>query len=117
MELAHDGIVHRAFEHPVRSALRPLRIVHRRVGVACFPADGADVETLLRNADTAMYNAKRSQRGSYRMFEGSMHDSVVRKFHLESELRGALTAKELLVHYEPVVSIDGAIIGTVDRKT
>ena len=81
------------------------------VGVACFPADGTDVETLLRNADAAMYHAKRSQRGAYRLFETSMHDSAVRQFHLESELRGALAANELLVHYEPIVSIDGAIIG------
>ncbi len=99
------------FREPLQVGDRTLSM-SLSIGVACFPADGADVETLLRNADTAMYNAKRSQRGSYRMFEGSMHDSVVRKFHLESELRGALTAKELLVHYEPVVSIDGAIIGT-----
>jgi diguanylate cyclase (GGDEF)-like protein/PAS domain S-box-containing protein len=81
------------------------------IGVASYPADGADVETLLRNADTAMYNAKRSQRGSYRLFEASMHDSVVRQFRLESELRLALSKDELVVYYEPVATIEGDVIG------
>jgi diguanylate cyclase (GGDEF)-like protein len=82
------------------------------IGVACFPNDGTDVETLLRNADTAMYRAKGSQHGSYRMFEASMHDSAVHQFHLESELRDALRDDQLLVHYQPLTTIDGRLLGT-----
>jgi EAL domain-containing protein (putative c-di-GMP-specific phosphodiesterase class I) len=82
------------------------------IGVARFPVDGTDGETLLRNADTAMYQAKRLQSGSYRLFEASMHDSLVRQFNLETDLRNALSNDELLVHYEPLVTIDGRIIGT-----
>jgi diguanylate cyclase (GGDEF)-like protein len=82
------------------------------IGVACFPADGTDAETLLRNADTAMYQAKGSQCGSHRMFEAAMHDSAVHQFHLESELRDALQNGQLLVHYQPLVTIDGRLVGT-----
>jgi diguanylate cyclase (GGDEF)-like protein len=82
------------------------------IGVACFPADGTDAETLLRNADTAMYQAKGSQCGSHRMFEAAMHDSAVHQFHLESELRDALKNAQLLVHYQPLVTIDGRLMGT-----
>ena len=52
------------------------------IGVACFPADGGDGETLMRNADTAMYQAKRTEGGAYRLFEPWMHDAVVRRFYL-----------------------------------
>jgi diguanylate cyclase (GGDEF)-like protein len=82
------------------------------IGVACFPADGTEVETLLRNADTAMYQAKRCQRGSYRLFEPSMHDAVVYQFHLETELREALRDDALLVHYQPVATIAGHLVGS-----
>jgi diguanylate cyclase (GGDEF)-like protein len=82
------------------------------IGVACFPTDGTDAETLLRNADTAMYQAKGSQCGSHRMFEAAMHDSAVHQFHLESELRDALKNSQLLVHYQPLVTIDGRLVGT-----
>jgi diguanylate cyclase (GGDEF)-like protein len=99
------------FREPLQVGDRTLNM-SLSIGVASFPADGTDVETLLRNADTAMYHAKRSERGSYRMFEESMHESVVHQFHLESELRGALSSNSLLVHYQPLVTIDGRLIGT-----
>ena len=99
------------FREPLQAGDRTL-YMSLSIGVAHFPADGRDGETLLRNADTAMYHAKRSQRGSYRLFENSMHDAVARQFNLESELREALTNDDLVVHYEPLVSIDGSVIGT-----
>ena len=98
------------FREPLQVGDRTL-CMSLSIGVACFPADGTDVETLLRNADTAMYQAKQCQNGSYRMFEESMHDSVVHQFHLESELRKALGNDELLVHYQPLVTIDGRLVG------
>jgi diguanylate cyclase (GGDEF)-like protein/PAS domain S-box-containing protein len=99
------------FREPLQVGDRTLRM-SLSIGVACFPADGSDVETLLRNADTAMYHAKRSGRGSYRLFEKSMHDSTVHQFNLETDLREALRNDELRVHYEPLVTIEGRIIGT-----
>ena len=100
-----------AFREPLQVGGRTL-CMSLSIGVARFPVDGTDGETLLRNADTAMYQAKRLQSGSYRLFEASMHDSLVRQFNLETDLRNALSNDELLVHYEPLVAIDGRIIGT-----
>jgi diguanylate cyclase (GGDEF)-like protein/PAS domain S-box-containing protein len=52
------------------------------IGVACFPADGGDGDTLLRNADIAMYRAKLIEGGAYRLFDVSMHENVVHRFDL-----------------------------------
>jgi diguanylate cyclase (GGDEF)-like protein/PAS domain S-box-containing protein len=100
-----------AFREPLHVGGRTLSM-SLSIGVACFPADGRDGETLLRNADAAMYHAKRSQRGSYRLFEKPMNDAAARQFNLETDLREALNHHELLVHYEPLVTIDGTVIGT-----
>ena len=101
----------RALGEPLHVAGRSL-VVSASIGAACYPDDGADVETLYRSSATAMYHAKRGERGSYRMFEASMHESAVRRFSMESGLRYALQRDGLLVHYQPVVSIDGRLIGS-----
>jgi diguanylate cyclase (GGDEF)-like protein/PAS domain S-box-containing protein len=58
------------------------------IGIACFPADGGDGDTLMRNADTAMYRAKRTEGGAYRLFDASMHQPVVPRFHLSRTTSG-----------------------------
>jgi diguanylate cyclase (GGDEF)-like protein/PAS domain S-box-containing protein len=99
------------FREPLQAGDRTLAMT-LSIGVARYPTDGRDGETLLRNADNAMYHAKRSQRGSYRVFENAMHEAAARQFNMEAELREALKNDELVVHYEPVVTIDGDVIGT-----
>jgi diguanylate cyclase (GGDEF)-like protein len=102
----------------INSFAVPLRVGSRAIsvgvtiGIVCYSKDGTDADSLLRNADTAMYHAKRSDRGSYRFFEESMHAAAVRRFTLESGLRRALQRGGLLVHYQPVVTIDGRLIGS-----
>jgi len=65
-----------------------------------------DAEELLRNADVAMYMAKRDSKGSYRVFEPAMHERVVERLELQAELQRALELKQLEVHYQPVVRLD-----------
>ncbi|MDE2145210.1 MAG: EAL domain-containing protein [Burkholderiales bacterium] len=65
----------------------------------------AVAETVLRNADTAMYEAKRGGRGHAVLFDESMHERVVRALALETDLRQALAADELFVVYQPVVAL------------
>ena len=101
----------RALAEPLHVDGRSL-VVSASIGAACYPDDGTDVESLYRSSATAMYHAKRGERGSYRLFEGSMHEAAVRRFSLESGLRFALQRDGLLVHYQPVVSIDGHLIGS-----
>ena len=100
-----------AFAEPLLAGGRDV-CVGASIGIACYPEDGGDVETLLRNADTAMCHAKQDDRGSYRFFEESMHVAAMRRYTLESELRLALKRNALLVHYQPTVTIDGRLIGS-----
>ena len=67
---------------------------------------------LLRNADVAMYMAKRDSKGSYRVFEPAMHERVVERLELRSDLQQAIDLEQLELHYQPVVRLDGhEIIG------
>ena len=66
----------------------------------------ADAEELLRNADLAMYMAKRDPSGDYRIFEPAMHERVVERLELQAELQSALELDQLVVHYQPVVRLD-----------
>jgi diguanylate cyclase (GGDEF)-like protein/PAS domain S-box-containing protein len=68
--------------------------------------DSTDAEELLRNADVAMYMAKRDSKGSYRVFEPAMHERVVERLELRAELQRALELSQLEVHYQPVVRLD-----------
>ncbi len=73
---------------------------------------GLTAEDLLRNADTAMYEAKRAGRGRYVMFNNSMHERLVRALEVETDLRRALKGDELFVVYQPVVDLaDSAMVG------
>ena len=64
-----------------------------------------EAEDLLRNADVAMYMAKRDSKGSYRVFEPTMHERVVERLELRSDLQHALTQDQLELHYQPVVRL------------
>jgi diguanylate cyclase (GGDEF)-like protein/PAS domain S-box-containing protein len=66
-----------------------------------------DAEELLRNADVAMYMAKRGSKGRYRLFEPAMHERVVERLELRSELESALERGQLEVYYQPVVKLAG----------
>jgi len=76
------------------------------IGLAMYPQDGEDAETLLRNADTAMYRAKDQGRDNFQLFVSAMNVDVRRRVTLESELRHALSHGELAVFYQPQVDAD-----------
>ena len=71
-------------------------------------------EVVMRNADTAMYEAKRGGRGRWVMFDNSMHERVVRTLAIESDLRRALKADELFVVYQPVVDLRTGVLAGVE---
>ena len=82
------------------------------IGVVTYPDDGTDAETLLNNADIAMYHAKDTGRNNYQFFKPEMNELAVERQSLESDLHLAIERKELLLHYQPIVDLtDGAIIG------
>ena len=80
------------------------------VGVSVYPQDGTDIETLIRNADTAMYQAKDSGRNGYRFFTQEMNHSIARRVGEESKLRRALNRNELRLFYQPQVDMSSGQI-------
>ncbi len=82
------------------------------VGVAVFPQDGADPETLMRHADLAMAHAKRAGGSAAQFFEPTMNQSAFERLVLENELRDAVSQNQLVVYYQPKVLMkDGSTAG------
>src|SRR6202140_2721048 len=82
------------------------------IGVSVFPDDGSDAETLIKNADTAMYQAKENGRQSFQFFKPAMNARAVERQSIEESLRRALEREEFTLHYQPKISIKtGAITG------
>jgi len=81
------------------------------VGVSIFPQDGADVETLVTNADVALYRAKKEERGSVRFFEPEMDKQIREKRALLHDLGIAIENRQLELHYQPQSGPDGSPFG------
>jgi diguanylate cyclase (GGDEF)-like protein len=82
------------------------------IGISITTTGEERAEDLLRNADLAMYSAKRRDRGGYHFFEPEMNTEMHRRFDLKTELRRTLERNELNLHFQPIVRLDsGAIIG------
>ena len=82
------------------------------IGIALYPDNGPDFNTLLKNADIAMYHAKNSGRNSYRFFDEAMNIDAQTKLGMANGLRRALERHEFLLHYQPQIDLaTGAIIG------
>ena len=82
------------------------------IGISLYPVDGMDVETLIKNADTAMYQAKERGKNNFRFYSSNLNGISVRKMELENGLRKALEQNQLLLHYQPQVSLTtGELVG------
>jgi diguanylate cyclase (GGDEF)-like protein/PAS domain S-box-containing protein len=82
------------------------------IGISIYPDHGADGETLIKNADSAMYSAKDSGRNAFRFFTDDMNSQAVERLTLEHSLRVALDRKELFLEYQPQLDVaTGQIIG------
>jgi diguanylate cyclase (GGDEF)-like protein/PAS domain S-box-containing protein len=82
------------------------------IGLSVYPDDGFDAETLLKNADTAMYQAKENGRQNYQFFKPAMNVRAVERQSIEESLRRALDRRELTVHYQPKIDLNtGEITG------
>jgi len=75
------------------------------IGIAVFPRDGEDVETLLRNADLAMYYARRTGRSLFQFYASTMNADALRRLTMENLLRQAIVRTELSLHYQPQVDL------------
>ncbi|MDH3977467.1 MAG: EAL domain-containing protein [Gammaproteobacteria bacterium] len=87
-------------------------VVTSSIGVSLYPDDGADIESLLKNADVAMYQAKNAGRNSVRFYSGTMSLRSLERLELENGLRYAIQRDELDLHYQPKIDLaTGKLIG------
>jgi diguanylate cyclase (GGDEF)-like protein/PAS domain S-box-containing protein len=100
-----QGILQRPFTIDGRSLSASASI-----GIAIYPEDGRDFSTLLKSADTAMYHAKDTGRGGFRLFSPELNARAVERLTLDGDLRGALARGELLLHWQPVLR-QGVLVG------
>jgi diguanylate cyclase (GGDEF)-like protein len=97
--------------HPMRLDGRDI-FVNASIGIAIYPYDGEDIETLLMHADTAMYKAKEQGGSSYQCYSRSMNATAMQRLTLEHALRRALEREEFEIHYQPIVHArTGVIVG------
>jgi diguanylate cyclase (GGDEF)-like protein/PAS domain S-box-containing protein len=100
-----------ALDAPLRLGAHDLRIT-ASIGIATFPGDAEDAESLLRNADFAMYQAKYSGRNNYQFFRPDMNSNAVERQSVETDLRLAIARQEFVLNYQPRVELKtGAIVG------
>jgi len=100
-----------AVREPIQLASNSL-VVTPSIGIAIYPQDGTDSETLLRNADLAMYFAKRRNPGTFAFFDVSMNSQVLHRFTIEEQLRGALERNEFSLVFQPQFDVrTGGISG------
>ena len=94
--------IHETLKIPFGIGEREL-FVTASIGISLYPADGLDPETLVRNADTAMYRAKDSGRDNYQLYAPAMNARAIERLALENMLRRALENNELLLYYQPLI--------------
>jgi diguanylate cyclase (GGDEF)-like protein/PAS domain S-box-containing protein len=80
------------------------------IGIACFPDDGKDAETVLRNADAAMYAAKEAGRNCYRFYSGEMNARAHERHLLVADLGKAIARGELFLQFQPQVAMDSGVV-------
>ena len=109
-DVGRQGYVQDVAERVIHTLSKPYSVdnhtlyIGASVGSAVGPRDGASVETLMRNADLALYRAKDAGGGEHRKFMPSLHTDAEERRRLEGSLRQAIGNEELALHYQPVVN-------------
>ena len=116
-DTAEDGVLQVA-QRVQRRLAEPIDLdghvfaIGASLGVATSAIDYTSAEDVLRDADTAMYGAKETERGTMSFFDSSMHEQVVHDLQLNAELRRALDEHQFEMHYQPIVNL---VTGRTDR--
>lgn len=101
--LAADKILsHLALPHQIDGHMLH---ISASIGISTYPLDGHDADTLLKNADTAMFHAKKSGRNNYQFFNAAMNVRAVERQKIEAYLRNSLQQGELRLYYQPKVNL------------
>jgi len=81
------------------------------IGIALYPEDGEDHESLVQNADLAMYESKEAGKNQYMFYHHEMVSKATRKMRIEQGIKNALHNNQFHLHYQPLVNIDGMVMG------
>jgi len=84
------------------------------IGIAIFPTDGLDGETLMKNADAAMYHAKAAGRNNFQFFDAKMNDVALDRLKTEHALRHALSRDEFRLHFQPIINMASGKVAAVE---
>jgi diguanylate cyclase (GGDEF)-like protein/PAS domain S-box-containing protein len=109
--IARSDDIAKVAEKILESLRLPFRLEGRdlfvtaSIGLSLYPEDGLDGETLVKNADIAMYRAKEQGRDNFQLYTQTMNERAVERLALESSLRKALAHGELLLHYQPLLDL------------
>lgn len=94
-----------SFQHPWILCEKEFHITVS-IGIAFYPEDGEDADTLLRHADTAMYRAKDQGRNNYQLYTPAMNAKIMERLTMENSLRQALKREEFVIFYQPLVNTE-----------
>src|SRR3954463_11371044 len=113
-----EEVIFRAMQRIAQEVSQPMMIDGKELYVTCsagislYPQDGDDVDTLLKNADAAMYRAKDAGRNNFQFFTSEMNERINERLSLENALRRALERNEFLLHYQQKIDLrTGALTG------
>jgi diguanylate cyclase (GGDEF)-like protein len=113
-----EEVIYRGMQRITAQLAEPIEINGKELVVTCsagislYPQDGTDVDTLLKNADAAMYRAKEHGRNNFQFYTSEMNERVNERLALENALRRAIERREFLLHYQQRVDLKtGAIMG------
>lgn len=117
-ERAEDAVV--AAEKILHALAEPYHLgrhelhVTASIGISIYPVDGTDTDSLMKNADIAMYHAKENGRGSYQFFKEEMNARAIRRQSVEADLRRAIDRNEFILHYQPKVNLQSGFVTGVE---
>lgn len=115
-DLHDNGGVERVVSDILRTLAEPFQLgteqvyISASIGITFFPDDGDEIDTLLKNADQAMYAAKAQGRNRYSYFTASMQEAAQTRKRLVSDLRGAVAERQFRVHYQPIIELATGVI-------
>jgi diguanylate cyclase (GGDEF)-like protein/PAS domain S-box-containing protein len=108
-------------ERVLEALAEPLTLEHKELvirssmGISVVEGEAAgDADEMIRNADAAMYIAKRDGKGGYRLFEPAMHEGVLARLELRADLQRAIASDQLELHYQPVARLDDGRVSGVE---
>jgi diguanylate cyclase (GGDEF)-like protein len=117
-DVARESDVQNIAEKVIEAFVEPYIVgrdeffISTSVGVSLFPQDGVDADTLVKNADAAMYQAKERGRNNIQYYAAEIQEVTRRRLSLESDLRRAIDREEFILHYQPIVAVTtGAVTG------